>query len=82
YEPDKVEDLVTRVKLKLHSLYDHYAHKDTLGNVETVNAIQVSQPMVTDEIEEDAATLFAIQYKKHLEEENSIENKSELDRYL
>ena len=38
--------------------------------------------MDVDDEEEDASKLFAFQYKKHLEETESLENKSEVDRFL
>ncbi|KAK9272645.1 hypothetical protein L1049_003021 [Liquidambar formosana] len=38
--------------------------------------------MEVDENEEDASKLWAFQCKKHLEEEDSIENKSEVERFL
>ena len=38
--------------------------------------------MVVDDEEEDASKSFAFQYKKHLEDAESLENKSEMDRFL
>ena len=38
--------------------------------------------MDVDDEEEDASKLFAFQYKKHLDEVKSLENKSEVDRFL
>ena len=38
--------------------------------------------MGVDDEEEDSSKSFAFQYKKHLEEAKSLENKSEVDSFL
>ncbi|CAL5336331.1 unnamed protein product [Camellia sinensis] len=83
YENDKVEILVARVKATLERLFDHYVEKNNVGNVAPSYASQAPQVMEVDEEEkEDPMTLFASQYINHLESEKSVENKSELEKYL
>ncbi|KAK9282618.1 hypothetical protein L1049_010836 [Liquidambar formosana] len=82
YENTMVEELTERVKFKLIHLYGHYVNKDSCANVATSSACQASQAMEIDENEEDASKLWAFQYKKHLEKEDSIKNKLEVERFL
>ena len=60
----------------------HYLQKDTSANVAKPSVSQTFEEMDADDEEEDASKSFAFQYKKHLEETESLENKSEVDRFL
>ncbi|XP_030930728.1 zinc finger BED domain-containing protein RICESLEEPER 3-like [Quercus lobata] len=81
YVNSKAEELTAMEKATLTKLYKHYLQKDTSANVAKPSVSQTFEMDVDDE-EEDASKLFAFQYKKHLEEAKSLENKSEVDRFL
>ena len=80
YENSKAEELIAMVMATLTKLYKHYFQKDTSANVAKPSVSQTFEEM--DVEEEDASKSFSFQYKKHLEETESLENKSEVDRFL
>ena len=82
YENSKAEELTTMVKATLTKLYEHYLQKDTSANVVKPSVSQTFEEMDVDDEEEDSSKTFAFPYKKHLEEVESQENKSEVDSFL
>ena len=82
YEKSKKEELTAMVEAKLKKLYEHYLQKDTSANFAKPSVSQTFEEMDVDDEEEDDSKSFAFQYKKHLEEAESLENKSEVNRFL
>ena len=70
------------VKATLTKLYEHYLQNDTSANVAKPNVSQTFEEMDVYDEEEDASKSFAFQCKKHLEEAESLESKSEVERFL
>ncbi|XP_034921578.1 zinc finger BED domain-containing protein RICESLEEPER 2-like [Populus alba] len=76
YDYDKAQLLTNKVKDTLVSLYEFYLKIDEVvdnnRHKQDVNAI--------DDVEVDVNTLA--RFKRHLQEEDSVENKNEVERYL
>ena len=76
YDYDKAQLLTNKVKDTLMSLYEFYLKIDEVvdnnRHKQDVNAI--------DDVEVDVNTLA--RFKRHLQEEDSVENKNEVERYL
>ena len=70
------------VKATLTKLYEHYFQNDTSANVAKPNVSQTFEEMDVYDEEEDASKSFAFQCKKHLEEAESLESKSKVERFL
>jgi len=77
YDYDKVQLLTKKVKDNLVSLYEFYLKAD-----EVVDDNRHKQDVndAIDDIKIDVNTLA--QFKRHLQEEDSVENRNEIERYL
>jgi len=75
YDHDKAQLLTNKVKDTLVSLYEFYLKID-----EVVDNNRHKQDSAIDDVEVDVNTLA--RFKRHLQEEDSVENKNEVERYL
>jgi len=75
YDHDKAQLLTNKVKDTLVSLYEFSLKID-----EVVDNNRHKQDSAIDDVEVDVNTLA--RFKRHLQEEDSVENKNEVERYL
>lgn len=83
YEAKHVEDLVKRLKKELARIYDWYVLHDSIDSVRTQNLGDSSKRITMDEDDDtDVFEKIMSEFKKHLEEESNMVNKSKLERFL
>ena len=77
YDYDKAQLLTKKVRDNLVSLYEFYLKAD---EVVDDNRHKQDDNDVIDDVEVDVNTLA--RFKRHLQEEDNVENKNEVERYL
>ena len=82
YDSVKANDMTMKVKDTFIRLYEHYLNHENKLCVETSSSNQCFEEVNIDENEEDLQKILTSQFKRHLEEENSMESKSEVERFL
>src|SRR5262249_8493117 len=87
YDVEKAKVMTLKVEEVLGRLYDsylNYSQNQSSGGLVSTRSIQIIDEMEEEESDDDnyGCTLIDSKFEKHLREEETAENKSELGRYL
>lgn len=82
YDANICKVLTKKVKETLVWLYEHYLTNHNEFGVKFSSPNQSLQELNLDDIEEDEQKSLASQFRKHLQEEDRLTSKPEVERYL